>query len=484
MNTKLSALLICLLFLIPGSDLLAQVVIGMDEAPSDGSILQLKTIKDDISNGDVNATKGFSLPRVKLTSTYDLFPMYMNNATYTGTAKTALDLVHKGMMVYNVGGTGALTVGMYFWDGTQWMIFDSTVSIPATIVSILCESVTFDKQTLENGVPFETFVRVPYTGGNGAIYPQGEEIDCDQPQAGETLVTGLKIQLQAGKLASGVGELVYRIWGTPVGNSPDVARFHISFFTSETTIVECDIEIGNTAFARVDDLAVVGPLIYTEDNNVSGYGRSITSPDGKWSVRVFVPTPGVNYTSGYLEDGITPIGGNGNSPILTTFEEVDLQLRPNDMEDETIRIMWAAKILYRADNTLGHTSIIDLPKASCNNLWGGTTVGAGDLTAWDYWYILGPTTTAPAVQYGKHYAVGWYNTNVFQGGFPELREYLWTRIDDTALSKRVKTVYKVTFSMGALTTGLPTAAALTYVTAANAEKTTVYLKMEQTTSIE
>ncbi|MBB4038278.1 hypothetical protein GGR21_004210 [Dysgonomonas hofstadii] len=492
MKTRLSGFITCLFFLLQsGLYLSAQVTVGLSEQPLGGALFQLKTIEDNLSNGDENATQGLGFPRVELTDVYKLYPMYLNDTKYNTdpVEKAKLDLLHKGLMVYNV--KGSLITGMYYWDGTQWMALDSTVAIPSAIAALLCDNVTFGKQTLENGVYFETLARVPYSGGNGAVYQEGPIINCEQPQSGEVLVTGLQMQLQSGKLANGSGELIYRIWGTPVGNSPDVARFVISFPTglaAPNDLVECEVEIGNTAYAKIETHAVVGPLIYNEDQNVPGYGRSITTPDGKWSVRVFVPKPSINYATGYLSDGTTPIGGSGTSDAGTTFEDVDLQLRPNQMEDNTMRIMWAAKILYRGDNTLGKTALLDFTKTDCDNKWGGTTASTVDATWWSYWFILGPRATAPgnvlADQYKTYYNIGWYNTNVFQTGFPELREYLWTRIDETALNRKVKTVYKITFSMGALTTGVSTAPANVAVNDANASKTTVYLKIEQTTSLE
>jgi len=492
MKTKLSVFFMNLFFLLQCSlSLFSQVTVGLNEEPLGGAIFQLKTVGDDTSNGDENATQGLGFPRVELTDVYKLYPMYMNDTKYNTDPleKVKLDVSHKGLMVYNV--KGSLATGMYYWDGSQWMALESTVAIPPAIAGLLCDNVTFAKQTLVNGEYFETLVRVPYNGGNGAVYQEGPVIDCEQPQSGEVLVTGLQIQLQSGKLANGSGELIYRIWGTPVGSSPDVARFRVSFPTglaAPNDIVECEVEIGNTAFAKIETHAVVGPLIYNEDQNVPGYGRLITTPDGKWSVRVFVPKPGINYSTGYLSDGTTPIGGTGISVAGTTFEDVDLQMRPNNMEDDDIRIMWASKILYRADNTLGKTAILDFTKNKCDNKWGGTTPSTVDATWFSYWFILGPRTEAPtdilADQYKEFYNIGWYNTNVFQTGFPELREYLWTRIDETALNRKVKTVYKVTFSMGALTTGLSTAPANVDVNDANASKTTVYLKIEQTTSME
>jgi len=460
----------------------AQVSIGINEEPMGGAILQLKSIIDGDSNGDINSTQGLGFPRVKLTEVYKLYPMYETDTKYNtnATEKAKLDLSHTGLMVYNVGGT--LASGMYYWDGTQWMAFESNISIPPAIASLLCENIGFDRQTLENGVYFETLVRVPYSGGNGAVYSQGSVINCELPQAGEKLVTGLQMQLQNGKLANGAGELIYRIWGTPNGDSPDVARFKISFPTglaAPNDSVRCEVEIGNTAFAKIETVAVVGPLVYTEDNNVPGYGRSVTSPDGKWSVRAFVPKPSVNYATGTLEDG-TPIGGSGTSPVGMNFEETDIQIRANKMKTDK-KIMWSSDVVW-SGGMLGKTDVLDIPMTH-SDYWGGTTAIVGDATWFDHFFRVGPSTTVPANSAAAassrvYYNVGWYNTNVFQSSDPENRVYTWTEIGVNTQTEKVKTVYTLTFLMGVSENPSSN------VTPTNVKNSTVYLKLEQATSME
>jgi len=61
---------------------------------------------------------------------------------------------------------------------------------------------------------------------------------------------------------------------------------------------------GSTALASVESIAVMGPLTATSDNGRTGYAISINTPDGKFSVRCFIPTS-------------------------TAFADVNLQIRNN-----------------------------------------------------------------------------------------------------------------------------------------------------------
>ena len=104
-----------------------QVTIGAGIKPVNGALLDLK---ENDSNGDVTATKGMMLPRVKLTEPDKLYPMF-ENATQPGTPaadyddaakKKAQDDIHTGLMVYNLGQCdGKFARGVYTWTGTEWI---------------------------------------------------------------------------------------------------------------------------------------------------------------------------------------------------------------------------------------------------------------------------------------------------------------------------------------------------------------------------
>lgn len=89
----------------------------------------------------------------------------------------------------------------------------------ATVTALTCGSTTFST-TAVAGATYTGTATVPYTGGNAVAYTAGTAI-------ASTGVTGLNATLQAGTLATGVGNLTFAITGTPSGAG--TATFALSF---------------------------------------------------------------------------------------------------------------------------------------------------------------------------------------------------------------------------------------------------------------
>ncbi|NDV69409.1 hypothetical protein [Dysgonomonas sp. 25] len=121
MRSSSQAILLIVIF-FTAINSFAQVTIGSGNAPNAGALLDLKQHPDGSSN------KGMVLPKVSLTDTDNLFPMFetspgsgLANANYTGTLKDAEDARHAGLMVYNINDTGVdFCKGIYLWSGTEW----------------------------------------------------------------------------------------------------------------------------------------------------------------------------------------------------------------------------------------------------------------------------------------------------------------------------------------------------------------------------
>lgn len=97
----------------------AQVTIGSKDAPTKGSILQLKENDD----GDVNASKGLLLPRVKINNLTPSTPSELSGSI-GGTDEWDLN-IHTGLLVYNIAENNLCTPqpilkGPYIWNGTEW----------------------------------------------------------------------------------------------------------------------------------------------------------------------------------------------------------------------------------------------------------------------------------------------------------------------------------------------------------------------------
>lgn len=118
----------------------------------------------------------------------------------------------------------------------------------ASVTGLVCQSSAINSSATA-GMPFDTVVTVPYQGGNGLSYAAGGAIASNT-------VSGLTATLQAGTLASGAGNLSYRITGTPT--SAGVAAFSINFSERACTIalsvkeLQGNVQYG-TPFANVPD---------------------------------------------------------------------------------------------------------------------------------------------------------------------------------------------------------------------------------------
>lgn len=89
----------------------------------------------------------------------------------------------------------------------------------ASITALSCSSVAFSSVATIS-TAYSGTATVPYTGGNAVAYSAGSAITS-------TGVSGLTATLQAGTLASGAGNIIYTITGTPA--SSGTASFAISF---------------------------------------------------------------------------------------------------------------------------------------------------------------------------------------------------------------------------------------------------------------
>lgn len=109
---------VVLLFFVTSS-IDAQVTIGMDKEPPVAAILNLQTQED--TNGVTSTKGGLLMPRVELVSLETLEPFIVGTPSETNKS------VHKGLVVYNIGGNG-ISAGQYFWNGDKWenLVTDAT----------------------------------------------------------------------------------------------------------------------------------------------------------------------------------------------------------------------------------------------------------------------------------------------------------------------------------------------------------------------
>jgi len=119
MKTKIILLLLGTFYIL--LPVQSQVTIGSGFEPLKGSLLELKQ-DNEIKE---NSTKGFSLPRVKLTS-----PTVLTVDDYANRGK------YKGLTVQNTNPLAGLTEGIYSWDGEMWKLIVATNG-PGTDTQVL-----------------------------------------------------------------------------------------------------------------------------------------------------------------------------------------------------------------------------------------------------------------------------------------------------------------------------------------------------------
>lgn len=123
-NTKRAKLLhLAFMLLAITTHLNAQVTIGSSSPPPSGAILQLKNIEGG-ANG-VTADRGLALPRVKLTDSGNLYPMFSESDGITPTSeymanKLNIDLSHTGLMVFHTDNCSMNGKGVYIWAKDTW----------------------------------------------------------------------------------------------------------------------------------------------------------------------------------------------------------------------------------------------------------------------------------------------------------------------------------------------------------------------------
>lgn len=159
---------------------------------------------------------------------------------------------------------------------------------------------------------------------------------------------------------------------------------------------------GNTNLAHVESIAVMGPLVATTDNGRAGYALQITTPDGKFSVRTFIPES-------------------------SAFSQVNLQIRNNSTGNVEIisngHYLWGGAGGYQQNQ-------LRLPP----NAWAGDNATSSA--------SLIDATTGARIQTGSTNPY-WGDPETYAGGMPEQRLYSWTTNSQTD-----KTFYKLYYMMG------------------------------------
>ncbi|PQA90640.1 hypothetical protein B0A69_20145 [Chryseobacterium shigense] len=317
----------------------------------------------------VSTNKGVLAPRINLTST----------TLQLGTAVNAV-----GLLIYNNG--VILPAGYYFWNGSEWRNIDNSTAVAPGVTSLNCSAANLSPSNYTAGVPYNGYLKIPYTGGNGGKYQPGSSVT----------VNGLTFILRADKLEYGDGELVFAVSGTPTVSSPAITSVNInsSLVPFITSAQNCTATVGGEDRADIKEIAVLGPLKLNTEGGYANYQQYLTTPDGEFSIRV-------------------------RTPQGSTFGAADIEIRSNNGPKT---IMWNYHTEWRDDEYNG----------------AGNSFA---LSAGNTWYGNGGSATGGAVSTGPLSA--WGDPDVYYFA-PEHRRYTWTTTNNAD-----KTMYEAVIMMGA-----------------------------------
>jgi len=221
MNKFRFYLYVLLLF---SSNIIAQVTIGSGIAPNKGAILDLKQ-----NDQDNNSTKGILFPRVVLSDSKELYPMFGNEEnedpeyTEDKNGPNRIKIEHKGLIVYNLSDKNNFNEGLHIWNGTEWRSFMDRYVSPPFIEDLLCEQAKLVPGKFEEGKPYEGgILTIPYIGGNGMDYT-----------ARTYTANGLTFELVPGRLNVGQGILYYKVTGISISESIEL---DINFLGQNCTV--------------------------------------------------------------------------------------------------------------------------------------------------------------------------------------------------------------------------------------------------------
>jgi hypothetical protein len=374
-------------------------------------------IKSAILN--VEATdKGVLLPRIPLASATDVATI-PNPTT--------------GLLVYNTGTNAAFPVkGYMFWNGVEWRLISSATS-DAPFATLSCGQAVLDPdQVIIGGTPISpgSVLKIPYTVGNGGTYNSAVIYTTDYPSS------TVHATITSNAFANGSGHLTFNVSGmptaaqaTPTGITFNLQPFYDANPSLDNTLGCKTVTVGQEVKADILKVAIMDNLKYTTDANLPAYATQLTTPDGKFSVRVVIASRDV-YT---------------NAGAFGTDSEYGMNLQIRNNTNSTVAIAGQFNWQWGGSGGTGSNKLKLQPGKwsgdRASNVSEAYAVYVDGNSASNFGNILSPTSSST----NSAKFVYWGNEGVYAGGRPERRTYSWT-INDNG---QTKTAYILTFSSSA-----------------------------------
>lgn len=278
MNKFFIILLYCSILFSISVSAFSQVTIGSSNSPIAGSLLDLKEYP--ASAGGVTATKGFTLPRVKLLS------LTITNSS-TGVASTIADAPtdklwdkdeHIGLTVYHIDACTLNGKGVYTWTGDTWVKLGSNFGLDGLQLStnnlLFYNGVNSTQNVTVNWAPTTGYTPPTYTG-TGATFtfsPLSGTLSGSSPQTvGITVANMSESELSANLFASKPSTVTFSFANSPCGiaGGPQTQTINVNQ-------VNKALKVNGKVIPDQVDITTSGPNTATLESNARWQFESIT----------------------------------------------------------------------------------------------------------------------------------------------------------------------------------------------------------------
>lgn len=358
-NKTFIGLVLCISFATQAGKLDAQVTIGSDTPPISGALLDLKQYDDAASQGGGRtATKGLSMPRVKLNSLTGDLAQSLNAAA---TAGSLGNQEHIGLLVYHIDKCTLAGRGLYVWTGTEWQpLHESTAT-----------GINFNKNFFD--LPSGQDARGAVSAQDlivtwGTTVPQW----TSATSAGFATPVSLSTPTATGTVGASpfTMSILPNAMPTPNATTPWMSRQSTFTFTDPDCGGDKEVVFNQTNYALKANNQLVNSRIYTP----TGSGSFNVQSNANWKTTIQDPITVLNQTTG-TGSTIPATGGTTIKDTTTPPVETINYTVTNDTK------YYTADVTFQDAETPNRFNDITVSITNCNTALNDPTLAQWALRA-------------------------------------------------------------------------------------------------------